>query len=86
MIQADSVHSTPPTNTPIIQRQTAADPTRRRFPTIAAGASAISVASLAVAALPASLPQAVVLPKIAPPDVVPPFGTRCAGLYRPMLP
>jgi hypothetical protein len=43
MTQADSVHSTPPTNTP-------ADTTRRRFITIAAGASIVSVGSLAAAA------------------------------------
>jgi hypothetical protein len=40
MTQADSVLSTPPTNTP-------ADTTRRRFLTTAAGASVISVGSLA---------------------------------------
>ena len=43
MTQADSVHSTPPTNTPI-------DTTRRRFITVAAGASVASVGTLAVAA------------------------------------
>src|ERR1700737_2319638 len=43
MTQADSVHSTPPTNT-------SADPTRRRFINIAAGASILSGGSLAAAA------------------------------------
>src|ERR1700737_3437356 len=43
MTQADSVHSTPPTNT-------SADPTRRRFINIAAGASIVSVGSLVAAA------------------------------------
>jgi hypothetical protein len=46
MTQADSVLSTPPTNTPI-------DTTRRRFLTVAAGASVASVGTLAVAAMPA---------------------------------
>jgi hypothetical protein len=46
MTQATSVHSTPPTNTPI-------DTTRRRFLTVAAGAS---VGALAVAATPATAP------------------------------
>lgn len=47
MTQADSVHSTPPTNTPI-------DTTRRRFIAIAAGASIVSVGSLATVAMPAT--------------------------------
>jgi hypothetical protein len=48
MTQADSVHSTPPTNTPV-------DSTRRRFITVAAGASIVSVGSLvAAAAAPAA--------------------------------
>jgi hypothetical protein len=48
MAKATRVHSTPPTNTPI-------DTTRRRFITIAAGASIVSVGSLAaVAAIPAT--------------------------------
>jgi hypothetical protein len=45
MIQADSVHSTPPTNTPI-------DTTRRRFLAVSAGASVASVGALTVAAIP----------------------------------
>jgi hypothetical protein len=44
MIQADSVLSTPPTNTP-------ADTTRRRFLITAAGASAMSVGSLAASTI-----------------------------------
>jgi hypothetical protein len=50
MTQADSVLSTPPTNTPI-------DTTRRRFLTIAAGSSIASVGTLAVAAMPATAPD-----------------------------
>jgi len=51
MTQADRVHSTPPTNTPKI---TPVDTTRRRFITIAAGASVASVGSLAAVAMPAT--------------------------------
>jgi hypothetical protein len=43
MTRADRVHSTPPTNTPI-------DTNRRRFLAVAAGASVVSVGTLAVAA------------------------------------
>jgi hypothetical protein len=46
MTRADRVLSTPPTNTPI-------DTTRRRFLTVAVGASVASVGTLAVAAMPA---------------------------------
>jgi hypothetical protein len=50
MTQATRVHSTPPTNTSAINP---VDPTRRGFITLAAGASIISVGSLAaVAAMP----------------------------------
>jgi hypothetical protein len=49
MIQADRVLSTPPTNTPI-------DSKRRRFLTVAAGASVASVGALTVAAMPATAP------------------------------
>jgi len=62
MAQADSVHSTPPTNTSAINP---VDPTRRGFITLAAGASIISVGSLAaVAAMPiaAALPTAEAAP------------------------
>jgi hypothetical protein len=48
MTQADSVHSTPPTNTSAINT----DPTRRGFITLAAGASIISVGSLAAVGMP----------------------------------
>jgi hypothetical protein len=55
MTQGDSVHSTPPTNASALP----ADPTRRRFITIAAGASIVSVGSLvAAAAAPNAMPEA----------------------------
>ena len=47
MIKAARVFSTPPTNTPI-------DSARRRFLTVAAGASVASVGTLAVVAMPAA--------------------------------
>ena len=54
MIQANSVHSTPPTNTPV-------DTTRRRFLAVAAFASVAGAGSLAaVAMVPNSVPPAVV--------------------------
>jgi hypothetical protein len=49
MAQAESVLSTPPTNTPI-------DTTRRRFLTVAAGASVASVGAITVAATPTTAP------------------------------
>jgi hypothetical protein len=49
MIEAESVLSTPPTNTPI-------DSKRRRFLAVAAGASVASVGTLAVAAMPVVVP------------------------------
>jgi hypothetical protein len=49
MAQADRVHSTPPINTSAINP---VDPTRRGFITLAAGASMISVGSLAAVAMP----------------------------------
>jgi hypothetical protein len=49
MTQADRVFSTPPTNTSAINP---VDPTRRGFITLAAGASIISVGSLAAVAMP----------------------------------
>jgi hypothetical protein len=53
MAQAKRVHSTPPTNTPI-------DMKRRRFLTVAAAASVVSVGTLAVAAIStAAMPAAV---------------------------
>jgi hypothetical protein len=50
MAKANSVHSTPPTNTPI-------DSKRRRFLAVAAGASVASVSTLAVAAMPTAAPD-----------------------------
>ena len=51
MIKADRVFSTPHTNMPI-------DPNRRRFLTVAAGASVASVGTLAVAAIATGAPPA----------------------------
>jgi len=50
MTQATRVYSTPPISTP-------ADPTWRRFLTVAAAASVASVGTLAVAAMPAAAPD-----------------------------
>jgi len=62
MTQADSVHSTPPTNTPV-------DTTRRRFLAVAAFASAAGAGSLAAAAMaPNDVPQAVTIPMHSRPD------------------
>jgi hypothetical protein len=56
MTQADSVLSTPPTNTPV-------DTTRRRFLAVAAFASAAGAGSLAAAAMaPNDVPKAVIVP------------------------
>ena len=56
MTQADSVLSTPPTNTPV-------DTTRRRFLAVAAFASVAGAGSLAfAAAAPNDIPQAVTVP------------------------
>ena len=56
MAQADRVHSTPPTNTPV-------DPTRRRFLTVAAVGSVVGAGSLAAAAMvPNDVPRAVTVP------------------------
>jgi hypothetical protein len=52
MTQADRVLSTPPTNTSAINPARPVDPTRRGFITLAAGASIISVGSLAAVAMP----------------------------------
>ena len=68
MAKADSVHSTPPTNTSATNPARPVDPTRRRFITIAAGASIISVGSLAAVAMPiaaAALPIAAAAPAAA---------------------
>ena len=56
MTQADRVLSTPPLNTPI-------DTTRRRFLSVAAGASVAGVGSLAVAAV---MPPDAIVPTVAP--------------------
>jgi hypothetical protein len=63
MTRADSVHSTPPTNTSVIP----ADPTRRRFLTVAAVGSMVGAGTLAAAALtPNDVPQAVTVPPASP--------------------
>jgi hypothetical protein len=54
MTKADRVLSTPPTNTSATNRPGPVDPTRRGFITLAAGASIVSVGSLAVAGIPTS--------------------------------
>jgi hypothetical protein len=66
MIQADSVLSTPPTNTSAIDHPMMfppRDPTRRRFLAVAAVASAVGSGTLAAAAMvPNDVPQAVTMP------------------------
>ena len=57
MTQADSVLSTPPTNTPV-------DTTRRRFLTVAAAGSIVGAGSLAAAAMAPNVPQAVPSPAL----------------------
>jgi hypothetical protein len=56
MTRADRVLSTPPTNTPISQNSPV-DQTRRHFLTVTAGASVVSVGTLAVAAMPTAAPD-----------------------------
>jgi hypothetical protein len=64
MTQADSVLSTPPTNTPV-------DTTRRRFLAVAAVASAVSAGTLAAAtAMDPSVPAAVTISRHSTPDPV----------------
>jgi hypothetical protein len=64
MAQADSVLSTPPTNTPV-------DPTRRRFLTVAAIGSIVGAGSLtAVAMTPSDVPKAVTIARHSRPDPV----------------
>jgi hypothetical protein len=58
MAKADSVHSTPPTNTSATNPPGPVDTTRRRFLTVAAGASVASVGTLAVAAIAPGAPPA----------------------------
>jgi hypothetical protein len=59
MTRADRVLSTPPTNTPI-------DTNRRRFLTVAVGASFVGAGSLAAAAMAAGIPVAVTSPPASP--------------------
>jgi hypothetical protein len=68
MAKADRVLSTPPTNTSANNLPGPVDPTRRRFLTIAAIASAVGAGSLAIAAAAPSIPQAV---QISPSDPSP---------------
>jgi hypothetical protein len=73
MAKADSVLSTPPTNTSAIDHPMMfppVDPTRRRFLAVAAVASAVSAGTLAAAALALDVPQAVTVPNHGRPDPV----------------
>jgi len=73
MTQADSVLSTPPTNTSAIDQPMfpPVDPTRRRFLTVAAVGSVVGAGSLAAAAMASSIPQAVTVPSIASSPALP---------------
>src|SRR4030081_299133 len=65
MTQADRVYITPPTKTSAIDHPMMfppRDPTRRRFLTVAAGASFIGAGSLAAAAMAPNVPAAVTVP------------------------
>src|SRR5450631_4560042 len=71
MTQADSVLSTPRTNTSAIDQPMfpPRDPTRRRFLAVAAVASAVRAGSLAAAAaMDPSVPAAVTMPRHSRPD------------------
>jgi hypothetical protein len=72
MAKADSVYSTPPTNTSAIDRPMMfppRDPTRRRFLAVAAVASAVSAGTLAAAtAMDPSVPAAVTISRRSMPD------------------
>ena len=74
MAQADSVLSTPPTNTSAIDNPMMfppRDPTRRRFLTVAAVASVVSAGTLAAAAaMDPSVPAAVTMSRHSTPDPV----------------
>jgi hypothetical protein len=74
MAKADSVLSTPPTNTSAIDHPMMfppRDPTWRRFLAVAAVASAVSASTLATATMaPNDVPQAVTVPKHSRPDPV----------------
>jgi hypothetical protein len=65
MTQADSVLSTPPTNTSALDHPIMfppRDPTRRRFLAVAAVASVVSAGTLAAATQAPNTPQAVTMP------------------------
>jgi hypothetical protein len=88
MTKADSVLSTPPTNTSAIDQPMfpPRDPTRRRFLAVAAVASAVSAGTLAAAtAMDPSVPAAVTIPRHSTPD--PAFALidakRAADIRRP---
>jgi hypothetical protein len=69
MTQADSVLSTPPTNTSAIDHPMMfppRDPTRRRFLAVAAVASVVSAGTLAAATQAPGIPQAVTVPPASP--------------------
>jgi hypothetical protein len=70
MTQADRVLSTPPTNTSAIDHPMF-PPSRRRFLTIAAGASFVGAGSLAAATMAPNVPQAVTVPSIASSPALP---------------
>ena len=92
MTQADSVLSTPPTNTSAIDHPMMfppRDPTRRRFLAVAAVASVVSAGTLAAAAaMDPSVPAAVTTPRRSTPDPV--FGLieahrRASAAHRSAL-
>jgi hypothetical protein len=69
MAKATRVYITPPTNTSAIDHPMMfppRDPTRRRFLTVAAGASFVGAGSLTAAAMAPNVPQAVVSPRVTP--------------------
>jgi hypothetical protein len=74
MAKADSVHSTPRTNSSALDHPMMfppRDPTRRRFLTVAAVASVVSAGTLAAAAaMDPSVPAAVTVPRHSGPDPV----------------
>jgi hypothetical protein len=77
MTQADSVLSTPPTNTSAIDHPMMfppRDPTRRRFLAVAAGATFVGAGSLAAAAMAPDIPQAVTMPHVSQTLLDPVFG------------
>jgi hypothetical protein len=83
MTQADSVLSTPPTNTSAIDHPMMfppRDPTRLRFLTVAAVASAVGTGSFAAAAMAPNVPQAATIARAAPvcPGIAPSSADRGA--------